>query len=87
MSKKKSPYRGYTVEEVAKMENGYWNLQFGGDFIIEGDYFLFTKAEVSKLYKKYLKDLADIIEDGSEKDRKYALDLIATMSVKQMRLH
>jgi hypothetical protein len=87
MGKKKSPYIGYTIEEVNKMENGYFNLQFGGDFILDGEHFLFTKAEISRLYKKYLKDLTEIIEDGSEKDRKYALDLIATMTVKQMRLH
>ena len=34
-----------------------------------------------------MKDLAGIVADGNEKDRKYALDLIGGMVIKPMRLH
>lgn len=87
MPKNKSPYIGYTEQEVAGMENNYYVLQFGGDFVLESEHYLFTKSEVKKLHKKYLKDLMGIVQEGSEKDRKYALDLIGGLAVKPMRLH
>lgn len=87
MGKKKSAYIGYTEQEVERMERNYYCVQFGGDFLCDGDFFLFTKIEVVKVYNNTLKDLVGIIRDGTEKDRKYALDLIAGLRVQQMRLH
>ena len=87
MKKKESPYLGYTEEEVKRMENYFFVLQFGGDFVLEKREYLFTKAEISRLYNKYMKDLVKIVNNGNEKDRNYALDLIAGMSVKPLRLH
>jgi hypothetical protein len=86
MNKNRSPYIGYTLEDVKSMEN-YFVLCFGGDFVLENDYYLFTKEEVSKIYKKMLKDLKGIAADGSEKDKKYALDLIGGLKILPMRLH
>ncbi len=87
MGKKKSAYIGYTEQEVERMERNYYCVQFGGDFLCEDNFFLFTKLEVIKVYNNALKDLSGIVKDGTEKDRKYALDLIAGMSIQQMRLH
>ena len=87
MDKKKSPYIDYTLKDVAQMEGYYFVLQFGGDFVLEDTYYLFTKDEASKIYKKMLKDLVDIVADGSEKDKKYALDLIGGLVIRPMRLH
>lgn len=87
MDKKESPFLGYSEEEVARMESKYFVLQFGGDFVTQDNYFLFTKSEVDKLYKDTLNDLVGIVKDGNEKDRRYALDLIAGLEVKQIRLH
>lgn len=87
MSKKNSPYIEYTLREVKNMEENYFILLFGGDCFVEDGYYLFTKAEVEKLYKTTLKDLMGIIADGNEKDRNYALGLIAGLTIKPMRLH
>ena len=87
MLKDKYPFVGYTQEEVKRMEENYFVLQLGGDFVLEDDYYLFTKGEVSKLHKNMLKKLNDIIKDGNEKDRNYALDLICGLAIKPMRLH
>lgn len=84
---KKSPFPGYSLKQVSKMENKYFCLHFGGDFILENGEYLFTKSEAFKIYNKTLQDLLGIIEDGCEKDKKYALDLIAGLSVKSVRLH
>lgn len=87
MKKKKSSYVGYTEPEVYRMENNYFCIQFGGDFLAEDGVYLFTKSEASRAYKATLEDLLDIVETGSEKDRKYALELIANFVVRPMRLH
>ena len=87
MGKRKSAYIGYSEKEVENMEQNYFCIQFGGDFICEDSYYLFTKSEAEKLYKVTLEDLVGIIESGEEKDRKYALDLIMGFLVRPMRLH
>jgi len=84
---KKSPFRGYSEEEVNRMENGYYCLIMGGDFVLEQDFYLFTKTEASQLYKATLNDLLDLVDNGNMKDRKYAMNLIPTLMVSPMRLH
>jgi hypothetical protein len=69
------------------MENTFYVLRFGGDFVIEDNSYLFTKTEIAKLYNKTLNNLLSVIEDGNEKDRKYAMDLAASLFVQPMRLH
>lgn len=87
MAKKKSPFSGYTEEQVKTMENNYFCLVMGGDFVSRDSYYLFTRAEVSKLHKDTLKNLVSIAEDGEEKDRIYAMDLICGLKIQPMRLH
>ena len=86
MAKSKSAFVGYTEDQVKRMET-YFVLQFGGDFVLEDNYYLFTKSEVSKLYGNTLKDLLKLMDDGSDKEKAYALDLIGGLRVKPMRLH
>ena len=86
MSKKKS-HLGYTEAEVKKMENMFFVVEFGGDFIIQDNCYLFTKQEASKIYNKTMRNLVNIISDGEEKDRKYAIDLIGKLIVRPMRFH
>lgn len=87
MSKKESFCVGYNNEEINKIENAFYCLQFGGDFVAEDGCYLFTRAEISKLYNRTLKNLVDIIYDGSEKDSKYALNLVPGLIIRQMRFH
>ncbi len=87
MAKNKSPYPGYSLEEVEEMEKHYFCLVMGGDFILEDNHYTFTRSEIVKLYNLVLKDLVGIVKKGNDKDRKYALDLIAGLTVQQMRLH
>jgi len=87
MGPKKSPYIGYTEQEVTQMERGYFCVVFGGDFIIQDKFYFFTLKEANKVYSNTLKNLIGIIADGDEKDRNYALDLIANLSIQPMRLH
>jgi hypothetical protein len=85
--KKKSPYPGYSLREVSKMENAFFVIRFGGDFLFHDGHHVFTRTEADKLYYATLGDLLDVVEDGNEKDRRYALDLLGTTSIQPMRLH
>jgi hypothetical protein len=80
-------FLGYSEGEVRRIENNYYTMQFGGDFFIQDSCYLFTRSEVIRIYNKTLKDLIGIIEDGNEKDKKYALDLISKLIIQPMRFH
>lgn len=86
-TKQKCPYMAYTLDEVLEMESSYFVIRFGGDFTLEDDHYTFGKPEATALYKKMFADLVDIARNGSVKDSKYALELMATMSIQPMRLH
>ena len=87
MAKKKSVFRGYTEQEVCKIERDTFTLQFGGDFVIQNDSYSFNEREVTKLYESTMNNLLSLIADGSEKDRKFAIDLIGGLFIVPMRLH
>jgi len=82
----KFPYLGYTEKELKVMES-YYFLQLGGDFVQSDDICTFTQKEITKLYNETLRDLVKLTEDGSEKDARYALDLIRSLRVVPVRLH
>jgi hypothetical protein len=84
---KKSPFRGYTEEEVRTMESGYYILNFGGDFMLENGFYLFTQKEATKLYKDTLKNVMSVAKNGDEKERRYALDVLGKLIIQPMRLH
>jgi len=83
----KFPYRGYTEKELRKMESTYYFLEMGGDFVSENGICSFTEKELSKLYNRTLNDLLSLAEDGSEKESKYAIDLIGSLRISCFRLH
>ena len=87
MAKKKSPFGGYTIEEVRRMENGFFLVQMGGDFLAEDGHYLFTRKEAIKLYNSTYNDLIKIINDGNDKDRAYSTELILGLMVQRMVLH
>lgn len=87
MINKKSSYLGYSEEEVKDLESNYFCLVMGGEFVVEDGSYTFTKKEVSKLYNIMLNDLVSVVEDGNEKDKKYALELIFGLIIQPMRLH
>jgi hypothetical protein len=85
--RKKSIFVGYKEDEVRDMEENYYCLQMAGDFILDDNQFLFTRAEISKIYKNVINDLIDIIHDGNEKDSKHAKYVIGRVFIVPMRLH
>jgi hypothetical protein len=86
MTKKNSPYKGYTVEEVSTMEKSCFCVVLGGDFVQEDGIYLFTKKEADRLYKIYLKNLLSLIKTGEEKDRTYALDLLPGLIIRPLKV-
>lgn len=84
---KKSAFRGYSEDEVRTMENGYYILNFGGDFILENGFYLFTEKEATKLHRDTLRKVMDVVKNGNEKDKAYARDLLGKLIVQPMRLH
>jgi len=87
MTKNKFPYIGYNEKEIKVMELNGFNLQFGDDFLLEDGRYLFNHSEISKMYKKALRDIVEVIETGSEKEKRFAINLLGSLIVRPMRFH
>lgn len=82
------PYEDFTAKELHELESTYFILIMGGDSVQVDGVYSHTKKEVSKLYNDILKDLIGMAHDGlSEKDRKYAVELIGTLVIQPIRIH
>lgn len=81
------PYKGYTEKELVHMEQNYYCLSLGGDFVMNNKFCTFTQKEMTKLYNQTLDRLVDLSTDNFEKDKKYAIDLIGSLRIVPFRLH
>lgn len=83
----KFPYVSCTLKELRQMENYSYVIHMGGDFLIYDGFNTFTKKEAEKIYEDTLKDLIAVIENGSEKDSKYAIKILGSLRIAPMRMH
>jgi hypothetical protein len=81
----KFPYKGFNEKEIRIMES-YYCLAVGGDFVINDGCFTYTQKELAKIYNDTLHDLVLLSENGSARDRKYAMDLIGSLRITPFRL-
>lgn len=83
----KFPYKGYSKEELNHMENTYYFLILGGDFVSQNDIVTFSKQEIKKLYNQTLRNLVKLTEEGDARDGKYGVDLIGSLRIVPVRVH
>ncbi len=83
----KFPYKNYSEKELARIEANFFCIQLGGDFLMDEDLFAFTKKETANFYNNTLSNLINLYQDGSERDKKYAIDLIGSLRIVPFKLH
>lgn len=87
MSKEKSPYIGYTLEEIQEAEATAYVIQVGSDmFHYKGNY---TFSHKSAIYfrNKIVANLVDLIENGDEDQKKNAHRCMLALHVRPLRVH
>jgi hypothetical protein len=80
------PYKDRTEKDIRAIESNYF-IQLGGDFVADEGSFLFTRKEAERMYNSTLKRLIGIVQNGSEKDVRFGIDLIGTLRIVPVRLH
>jgi hypothetical protein len=84
--KDKSPFVGYTVQEVLYAESVTFYIRVGIDFYVHNGKMTFNyKAAVSH-YNKILNELVRAITVGTAKQRKNALFCLETLQILPLRL-
>jgi hypothetical protein len=85
---KKFPYIGYSEKELKYLEENFYFIQLGGDFIAVDGTHSFPQKEAGKLYWDALDDLVKMAKEGlDEKEVAYALNLIGSLRIQPVRVH
>lgn len=86
--KNKFPYPNFKAQELYDLEMTHYFLLMGGDSVCVDGTYTFTQKEVIKIYNEMLAELVGMMHDGlSNKDKRYATDLIASLVVVPVRIH
>jgi hypothetical protein len=87
MSKKKGPFRGYTVEEVRQAEENSFTVRLGNDFYEYEGGMVFTLKEAENHYEKLLKNINIALANGTQKELKTALRCLEKLRIEPLRIH
>jgi len=83
---KKSPFAGYSTEQVASFESMTYFLQVGSDiFNIRGKCF-FNKKSANIYYGKVMRQLLGDMKHGNEEEKKNAERVMLGMRVVPLKL-
>jgi hypothetical protein len=86
MIKQKSPFKGFTVEEVLKIERNSFVIQLGNDFYNKDGNFTFSESQVNKYYNSILNKILYAISNGTDKQKRDAIKCLSTFRVFSLRI-
>lgn len=84
---KKSPFVGYTAEEVMAFEAVTYVLQVGSDIFNVRGKWVFTKKSAYIHYNKVLRELLDQLKNGNSKQQRNAKRVLMGLKVLPLRIH
>ena len=84
---KNKPYGQYTEEDVLMVEYGHYYVQVGGDIFSRDGKMAFTRARAEHFYDGILKDLNDIKETGTRREKEDAKSCLLWLRIIPMRVH
>lgn len=87
MTDNKYVFGTYTLKQISLIESEYFVVRFDSDFFNQDGYYLFTKSQAKEIYKKLVYDLSSVVQQGIQKDREYASDIILGMIIEPVRYH
>ena len=82
-----SPYNGYSIEEVMKLESSLYMIQVGEDFFSIDNCYTFNKKKATEYYSQIYEDLLDLLYDGNAKEKADAIKAFKNFHVTSLRIH
>lgn len=86
MKPEKSPFVGYSVEEIFSSEAVSWVVQIGDDVYAHQGQIVFDKKVATHLYTKFLKSFRYLLENGTEQEKKESLRVISSLKMMPLRV-
>lgn len=87
MPSEKSPFRGFTVQEVLAVEATSYVIQVGADFFSNNGHFAFSKRSAAIFHGKILRDLQYVMKNGSKKEKVAAEECLKTLRIVPLRIN
>ena len=87
MTRKRSPFVGYTEEEVIAFETCTYILQVGSDIYDVRGQCVFNKKSAYIHYGKVMRELLDQLRCGNEAEKKDAGRILMNLKVLPLKLH
>lgn len=87
MSQKKSPFKGFTINEVFAAESTSYVIQVGVDLFCHKGRFCFDKRNAALFYNRILSNLVDLITNGDEDQKKEALRCLGSLRISPLRIN
>lgn len=84
--KEKSPFIGFSIQEINVAERNSFVIQVGNDFYSKDGSFVFTLAQAQKSYEILLLNIIDTINGGTPKQRAAALNCLARLHIMPLKL-
>jgi hypothetical protein len=87
MPKEKSPFVGYTTEEVLASEAVTYIIQVGSDIFEARGTWFFTKKTARIHYGKILRAVLEQLNRGTKKEKEDAKRVLNNLKILPLRLH
>lgn len=87
MKKQKSPFRGFSVEEVLWAEANFYVIEINNDMFNKDGKYAFSKKRTIHFYNKILSELTFLFENGTANERRDALKGLQTLRVLPLRIN
>lgn len=84
---KKSPYRNYSVEDIAATELGTYVIQVGDDFFSHGGKMGFSLSRAEMFYDDILSGLNHMKKSGNEIEKQDALKCLLLLRMYPLKIH
>lgn len=88
MSKKKSPFKGYTLKQIKDAENILYVIQLGDNIYVHEDgQMSFPKDRAEAIYKVLYAGLADMLKNGTFDEREDARNTFKSFRLMPLRFN
>ena len=86
MPNEKSPFIGFTVEEIFSAEMNSYVIQIGNDFYNKDGNFVFSATQANKHYNILLTNILSTMDKGTFKQKTAALKCLGKLLVYPLRI-
>ena len=83
----KSPFKGYSVEDVMFSEATCWVVQAGRDLVVEEGRMALSQDEALDLYKRLRTGFSQLLKTGTKVEKKKALEHLSCLKMMPLRIH